>query len=543
MSGMSGSLFGTDGIRGLAVLEAVEEIEALRRLEDERTITPTLVRVLGEALGATMPMLAGHGAIVVVGWDDRPCNPALAEALTLGLRLNGAHVVHIGRCATPTLHAAILHFKARMGCMITASHNPVTDSGVKVFDGHGYKSTRPYEQEVSAAVRGLMQEDRDVDADVTQRESKPHESHLAWAEPFHRSWMRDRWVMFCDVFGGLQEVNSKCSEPFLLDSAKGFAAGWMAELLTEFGVQTEEVSHAAAALNDRCGAGDMSPTQAWTWEEAAKAEHALVKRLKPAPEGTWVGAALDGDGDRCLVIEATATGFKVVDGDAMAARLLGAGSVNGGWNFAASIESDVALLGHARSLHEDAVTMETGVGDRWLSMALRPSDGGLLVGPTMPLCLGVEDSGHVVLPSPHPHEEDRWSLVGDGAATLCAVLASLNHSIERPFRRGWKQRVSVADAHRERWQADNELFTNVQAEAIGQLTALGFDTSRRKVNGEEHLLLLQGVNDQGTVSFGIRNSGTQAKTSLSLRLSPGIDPQPLEELLVRWQERLAAALT
>ena len=134
-------------------------------------------------------------------------------------------------------------------------------------------------------------------------------------------------------------------------------------------------------------------------------------------------------------------------------------------------------------------------------------------------------------------------MVGYGAATLCAVLASLNHSIERPFRRGWKQRVSVADAHRERWQADNELFTNVQAEAIGQLTALGFDTSRRKVNGEEHLLLLQGVNDQGTVSFGIRNSGTQAKTSLSLRLSPGIDPQPLEELLVRWQERLAAALT
>ena len=61
---MNGSLFGTDGIRGLAVLEAVDEEEAVRLLDEERTVTPALTRVLGEALGATMPMLAGEGNMI-----------------------------------------------------------------------------------------------------------------------------------------------------------------------------------------------------------------------------------------------------------------------------------------------------------------------------------------------------------------------------------------------------------------------------------------------------------------------------------------------
>lgn len=540
---MEGNLFGTDGIRGLAVDEPMDELEALRRFDDERTVSPALLQVLGEALSATMPMLAGVGTTAVVGWDDRPCNQKLAEALTLGLRLNGAHVIHIGHCSTPTLHAAILHFKARMGCMITASHNPVTDSGVKVFDGHGYKSTRSYEVEVSTAVRGLAQEDRDVDRDVRARESQPHEAPLDWAEAFHRSWIGTRWETFCATFGGPLLGNHKMTSPFLLDCAKGFASGWFADVLTELGVPALEVSHQAAALNDRCGAGDMSPTQTWSWEEAANADHALIKRLQPAPAGTWVGAALDGDGDRCLVIEATSSGFKVVDGDAMAAQLLEAGAVNGGWHFAASIESDVALMGHAQSLHSETMTMETGVGDRWLSMALRPREGGWLTGSSMPRCLGVEDSGHVVLPSPHPHEIGQWSLVGDGAATLCALLASLSRASAALFERGWKQRVSVVDAHRERWQADNALFLEVQNDALERLTSLGFTPTRRTVAGEDHLLLLQGVNNQGTVSLGIRNSGTQAKTSLSLRLSPGVNPEPMVDMLNAMKERLTTALT
>jgi len=540
---VSENLFGTDGIRGQVSLAEVDEEEAVRLLAEERTLTPALVRVLGEALGATMPLLAGEGSTVVIGWDDRPANATLARALTLGLRLNGATVVHIGLCATPTLHAATLAFDARMGCMITASHNPVTDSGVKVFDGHGYKSTRPFERDVSSAVWGLSQEDREVDEDLRLAASQPNASHTDWPAAHHPALIKRRWTTFEAAFGGFNAGSSRLQRPFLIDGAKGFASTWLAAFLNEQGLNAQEVSSSAAALNDRCGAGDLSPTQTWTFEEAAASDHALVSRLQPAPAGRWMGAALDGDGDRCLVIESTDTGFKVVDGDAMAAALLGAGSVDRPWTFAASIESDVALMGHVQSLHSGTVTHETGVGDRWLSMCLRPTEGGWWKAPELPALLGVEDSGHVVMASPHPNRDGTWALVGDGAATLCALLCSLHRPSNRAFLRGWKSRVSVKDAHRERWQADNALFNATKEQTLAWMRDGGFEAEARTVEGEDNLLLVQGMNAEGTVSLGVRNSGTQAKTSLSLRLSPGLEPKPFQALLNSLHNDLMDALT
>ena len=154
------SFFGTDGIRGQTSLEEVDEATAIDRLEQDRTLTPAFMRLVGEALSYSQPALPGEGNTVVIGWDQRPHNAALVASLTLGLRLTGSHVVHIDACATPTLHHAVLAFNARMGCMITASHNPVSDSGIKVFDAYGYKSTRAYETEVSQTIRQLAEEDR-----------------------------------------------------------------------------------------------------------------------------------------------------------------------------------------------------------------------------------------------------------------------------------------------------------------------------------------------------------------------------------------------
>ena len=215
------------------------------------------------------------------------------------------------------------------------------------------------------------------------------------------------------------------------------AASWLAEFLRERGVSCREVSSPSGVLNEGCGAGDLSPTATWTHQEVEASSHMLLKALKPAPEGQLVGAALDGDGDRCLFIQATETGFAVVDGDAMAAMLLGA-AADRPWSFAASIESDVALFGHVQSLNAETECIETAVGDRWLSYALRPSEGGWLHDATMPASCGIEDSGHVVLPAPHPTVDDAWSLVGDGAATLCAVLLAAAQQTDAVFDCGWK---------------------------------------------------------------------------------------------------------
>ncbi len=541
---MTFSYFGTDGIRGETSLEKVDEEEAILALTEKRTLHPSLMRVLGEALSHVQSLFPGQGHTVVVGWDDRPHNEAIVEALTLGLQLSGSNVVHIGLCATPTLHAAVLHNNARMGCMITASHNPVSDSGIKVFDAHGFKTTPEQEQEISRTLLALASEEREVNLDEQKRLSEPAvRMSEEWAQTFHQAWLEARWADFEGVFGGCTTSvqNGRIATPFLLDCAHGSGASWLSDVLTKRGIETREVSGSALALNANCGAGDFSPTQTWTVEEAASSSHALLSNLKPAPIGTLVGAALDGDGDRCLLIESTEEGYKVIDGDAMAAMLVEAGQQQGPWRFAASIESDVALTGFVSQFHPDTQCLETAVGDRWLSVGLRHPDG-LMVSDSMPLRLGVEDSGHLVMPASHPGREGDWSLVGDGAASLCAFLLAQDGSNSRSFNRGWKRRVSVKESHRERWQRGNALQETVSDKILTTLKDKGIEAGTRTIEGEENLLLVHGDGLEGTLSFGIRNSGTQAKTSLSLRLSPELNAETFLPLLEDIERVLTEAL-
>ena len=538
-----GCFFGTDGIRGEVSLETPGNLEAVQRLESGRTLTPTFMTMLGQSLARLHEEWPGEGDTFVIGWDRRPGNARLVAALTAGLRCEGARVVHIGECATPTLHHAVLSFAARAGCMITASHNPVTDSGIKVFDANGYKLPPQQEENISRAVRHLSSDEPAAAIKEHQSFSTPDVEELNWGITAHRAWLANRWEGFSERFGRWQgQENGSVSPDFLIDSACGFASAWLSAFLNEHGVACREVSDPDGVLNDGCGAGDLSPTATWTHEEARASSHALLRQLTPAPAGQLVGAALDGDGDRCLFIEATEDGFAVVDGDAMGALLLAAGDGQP-WSFAASIESDVGLFGRAANLNPDTVCTETAVGDRWLSFALRPEGGGLLSSDAMPSLCGIEDSGHIVLPAPHPQTAHVWSLVGDGAATLCAVLLASCKELDTPYIRGWKQRRSIQDSHRERWRADTALFATTEQVIFQRMKHLGYAPKRRRISGEENLLLVHGTAPNGAASIGIRNSGTQAKTSLSVRLSVGVDPKPFEQLMDELVQKLTAALT
>lgn len=538
---MAGSFFGTDGIRGRTSLDQIEEDEAIRHIEERRTLTPAFMRLVGEALSYTQPDLPGTGNTVVIGWDRRPHNPALVTALTLGLRLTGCRVIHIGECATPTLHHAVLAFAARTGCMITASHNPVTDSGIKVFNAYGYKSSRVYEDEVSRTIRQLAEEDREVDQPDREVLKSPDEAHLSWAETTHPAWLQRRWNDFTACFGSWSgQATSVIAPNLLVDAANGFASTWLVDFLKQQGVACSKVVSPSGTLNEGCGAGDFSPTQTWTFEEAKTSTHAMLQQLEPAPPGQLVGVALDGDGDRCLFIESTEHGFAVLDGDAMGAMLLSA-SPTVAWSFAASIESDVGLFAHATGVNPGTTCVETAVGDRWLSFALRPEDGGWLQRQAMPACCGIEDSGHVVLPSPHPEKQGEWGLVGDGAATLCAVLLARSNT-DGAFLRGWKRRVSIANSRRARWHRESDLFATTLDTVQTGMQRLGFDVRQRLIDGEKDLLLVHGTSPDGVASFGVRNSGTQAKTSLSVRLSEGIDPTPYIHMLDEVYASLSAEL-
>lgn len=521
---MTQSLFGTDGIRGKITSPNSSERSAIQSLHEDRVVCPTLMRLVGEALGHLVDTLPGSGETVVIGWDERSGNTALVGGLTLGLRLAGCSVLHIGICATPFLHHSVLSSQARIGCMITASHNPATDSGIKVFDAHGYKSSPKFENKISELVDALSQEDREVDAiDVNSLSQPSNIGMIQTSTTLHQAWLNKRFEQFKIAFASPSFSSKNIAKPLLLDCSKGAGHTWFSAWLTQQGIDSEEVSHVALEINKNCGAGDFSPTAEWTIEQAATSSHALLKRLKHCLAGTIVGAALDGDGDRCLLIETTETGYKVIDGDAMADAILIAGSNNDPrWTIAASIESDLSLLSTAHRLSNEIQTMETAVGDRWLSHALRPQ---LTQTQHMPKTVGVEDSGHIVLPSPHPIVSNQWSLVGDGAATLVAFLLARPYAGNDAFSRGWKQRISVHGVDRNLWDGANILSDEIEELVHNHLQQCGVleNWTRHGLEGEPNLMLIETLLDQKPLSLGIRNSGTQPKISISLRLSQNMD--------------------
>ena len=286
---MTRRLFGTDGIRGKVIDASPDEEASINALHEQRVISTTLLRIVGEALGRTMDQLPGEGTKAVIGWDDRPKNTELVAALTLGLRLTGCTVVHVGMCATPALHRATLRHQARIGCMVTASHNPVSDSGLKVFDSLGYKTNPQYEDFVSNIADALASEEREIDvideAELSQP-SQPYDASMSAAN-HHPSWLSERYAHFQILTGteGIKEAN--VARPFVIDASKGAAHTWLANWLSEQGLESIEVSGEAQALNLNCGAGDFSPTQTWTFEEASNSPHMLLQNLTPSSPGHW----------------------------------------------------------------------------------------------------------------------------------------------------------------------------------------------------------------------------------------------------------------
>ncbi|MCS5534478.1 MAG: hypothetical protein NZ802_01350, partial [Candidatus Poseidoniales archaeon] len=269
----------------------------------------------------------------------------------------------------------------------------------------------------------------------------------------------------------------------ILDCSGGAATEWFADGLSRRGLDTIEVSSRLDPINHNCGAGDFSPTARWTIRELLMEAptHRLLWTVAQRLEtndgmsfweaGQIVGAALDGDGDRCLILEGTSDGLQVVDGDRMCDDIMRAAiSVrSGSWKMAASIESDLGLTSDISRLGEH-VALTTAVGDRWLSAALCPESGNKILKSTeYPRVIGTEDSGHLVMPTPCPNQEDSWGLVGDGAATLLASLmarAGLRNNGGAPaFQGGWKKRISIQPSVRERWTGNNELSKLIQSAA------------------------------------------------------------------------------
>ena len=536
---MAFNLFGTDGIRGRLNLSSIDRKEAINVLVRNRELTPELMAMIGESLGMVVTEMPDSKPVVVIGWDDRPGNAKLVDYLTAGLNIAQLEVVQIDCCATPTLHLATLAHNAVFGCMITASHNPVEDSGLKIFNQHGYKTSPEFEYRLSEiVVRLAEQTNRLSDKQLLkQSTAAKHYQSNQWAIPMHRNWLELRTTILFDMLGYESfRRPTNLNNPLYIDSSKGAASLWFADWLSKWGIDSVEVSTQAKALNLNCGAGEISPTDKWTFDEARQSPHMLIQRLPRCEPGLIVAGAFDGDGDRCLLIESTPNGFQVIDGDRIADTIVNS-LANAGfeWTMAASIESDLSLSTNLERYARRVGIYETAVGDRWLSLSLSnhlDKKGELIVSNQMPQLLGVEDSGHLVLPAPHPAAMNSWSLVGDGTMTLMAYLLAVDGCDKSTqMKPGWKIRRSVRNVDRTLWDGKNELSDEV--ESMLKRYLLSHKTinnwERMSVEGEPNLVLINMHYGGKRLSVGIRNSGTQAKISISARLEHGGNNEGLTE--------------
>lgn len=532
-------LHGTDGIRGL-ISHCNESENPIEKLILQREISPSLMRVIGFATGSVInEHKEGEGSpLVVIGWDRRNGNDKLVSALQAGLQEAGCVIQLVGELPTPGLHHCLLLLEADAGMMVTASHNPATDSGVKLFDKYGYKSMPPLEDLISIYAWDYVSQ--------TNTESSPQPLELQESPIFDglrayrkhlKGWLN---LLSTTLAVDIDSMNDSISpQGLILDCSGGASADWFSFGLARRGLECEEVSNREQPINHNCGAGGFSSTDSWSNRELLENEqqHLLLieiaERLKendgmaPWSEGQLIGAALDGDGDRCLLIEGTKTGIKIVDGDQMAFDWLHSLKKSGHTQLklAHSIESDLCLPAACGDL--DIETMQTAIGDRWLADSLSQKSGAnnqLIHSKEMPSICGCEDSGHLVMPTPHPKKPHHWGLAGDGAATLLAQLfarAKLGDN-RANIARGWKARMGVKDADRTLWNGSNELSQMVQHLVSQELGEGVFH--REEIVGEATLLLLSGQVGEVNVSIGIRNSGTEAKTSVTTRTSDaGLD--------------------
>jgi len=326
--------FGTDGVRGVANQE----------------LTPAVATALGRAAAAAL----GDGPYVV-GRDPRRSGPMLEAALIAGLCAGGADVELLGLVPTPAV-AWVSAQRGIPGAMISASHNPFGDNGIKLFAAGGLKLDDAAEAEIEAAYLALLEgsgevQDPPIGADVGTVLSSP--GIEGWIESL------------CSSIEGRRLSGMTIA----LDCANGAATGHAARVFTELGAKVHVIGDEPNGININDGYGSTAPGLL----SKAVVEH-----------GADLGLAFDGDADRLIAVDETGS---VVDGD----RVLAILALD--WSPRARLADDTVVvtvmsnLGFHRAMAAAGIkVVTTDVGDRSVLQAL---DEGRF-------SLGGEQSGHVI---------------------------------------------------------------------------------------------------------------------------------------------------
>jgi len=357
---MSQRIFGTDGIRGHA---GEGWLEPAATAQVALAVARRVLETRGPAEGPPRALL-GH--------DGRASGPELIAAFARGLGSAGFELAHAGLIPTPGLAWLARERDFDLGVMVSASHNPATDNGIKLFGRGGGKFGADDERAVEQGLHG----GRLV---VPERPAPEVDPSLASA--YAHALVEAAGV----ELSGVRVV---------VDCANGAGSAVAPDVLVRLGAEVHAIHAAPDGLNINADCGSTHP-------ESLQAE---VLRRDAA-----LGFALDGDGDRCLLVDERG---ELVDGDAMLTLFAHHAVARGAWSDRRVVATVMSNKGLERALREVGVGLvRVPVGDRHVVEALR-AEG---------LPLGGEQSGHVVFGADHAY-------IGDGIYTALRALRVVRES-------------------------------------------------------------------------------------------------------------------
>ncbi len=353
---MARKFFGTDGVRGTANMYPMTADMALR---------------IGAAAGRYFRNDGSNGHRVVIGKDTRLSGYMFENALTAGLTSTGMNVLLLGPVPTPAVGMLTTSMRADVGIMISASHNPAKDNGIKFFGPDGFKLNDTAEAEIERLLEGEIEP---AQANNIGRAKRVDDGRFRYAE-------RLKATMAGMNLGGLKVV---------IDCANGAAYRVAPEVLWELGATVIPVGTSPDGFNINDGCGSTSPRTA--------AETIVA-------HGADLGICLDGDADRVMILDENG---RVADGDQIMGLFADRWSQEDRLAKGTLVATVMSNLGLERFLEGRGLSLErTAVGDRYVVEAMRAQGFNL----------GGEQSGHIVMTD--------FATTGDGLLAGLQFLAAM----------------------------------------------------------------------------------------------------------------------
>ncbi|MBP2018044.1 phosphoglucosamine mutase [Symbiobacterium terraclitae] len=348
-------MFGTDGVRGVA---------------NTPDLSPELAFALGRAAAAVARERTGRRPVAVVGRDTRRSGPMLAAAISAGVCSAGGDVVDLGVVTTPGVAFVTTHLGADFGVMISASHNPAPDNGIKFFSADGFKLPDAAEDELEALVR--------ASTDALPRPTGAELGTIRTSEAAVEAYVQ-HLVSTGSPLSGMRVV---------VDCGHGAAYRLAPEVLRRLGAEVIALNTAPDGMNINDGCGSTHP-------------EALQQAV--LAHGAQAGIAHDGDADRCIAVDERG---ELVDGDQIMAVCALDLKARGQLPADTLVATVMSNMGLELLLREHGVRLlRTKVGDRYVLEEMQK--GGY--------ALGGEQSGHVIF--------RELSTTGDGILTAVQLLS------------------------------------------------------------------------------------------------------------------------